>query len=1117
MQTFHGARHALRLDRTLTAALNALSQQEGVTLFMTLLAAFQVLLHRYSNQDDIVVGSPIANRTNPSTEPLIGFFVNMLVLRCNLADNPSFRELLAQVCEVALGAYAHQDLPFERLVDELQPERDLSRNPLFQVMFALHNIAMPTLDLPGLTLNALPVDNGTVQFELTLTLEEQDGVVSGWFEYNSDLFDATSIARMSAHFQTLLHAIVADPNQRISHLPLLTPAERTQIVEAWNATAVAYPQVHCLHQLIEEQVARSPEAIAVSYASQRLNYRDLNARANQLAHCLRAQGVGPGMLVGIAAERSLELVVGLLGILKAGAAYVPLDPSYPRERLAMMLEDAQVPVLLTQELLLATLPPTSACLLCLDRDWPQIAAFSSNNPLGRRDPDQLAYMIYTSGSTGRPKGALNTHRGICNRLLWMQQHYQLTPSDRVLQKTPFSFDVSVWEFFWPLLVGARLVLARPEGHKDPAYLVETIIREQISTIHFVPSMLQLFLEEPDVPRCTSLQRVICSGEALSYELQRRFFARSQAALSNLYGPTEAAVDVTWWTCERDSAQRVVPIGHPVANTQIYILDPQGQPVPIGVAGELHIGGVQVGRGYYQRPDITAARFIPDPFVRTFGPDGAPMRLYKTGDLARYRPDGSIEYLGRLDFQVKLRGLRIELGEIEAVLGQHPALREVVVQAHAVAAGDTRLVAYVVPHANAERSELTAELRAFLSMRLPNYMVPGHIVFLDALPLNPSGKVDRKALPAPDLERATTSQFVAPRTLTEYQLARIWEELLGLYPVGVQDNFFRLGGHSLLVVRLMARIQQQFGQHLPLTTLFEEPTIAHLARALDRTAAATTWSPLVGLQSVGQRLPFFCVHPGGGTVLCYTDLARQLPPDQPFYAFQSVGLDDDQPPLERVEAMAARYIAALREVQAEGPYLLGGWSFGGMVAVEMARQLTAQGETIVLLALLDSWAPHLHGTEPDEVALMVRFAEDLGRLMNKELAIAPEELSALEPPARVQVVLERALALQILPPDITARHLERAMAVFLRNMHAMYAYRPQPYTGDLILFRASDDPTAAWADPYLGWRSYVQGTVTLCNVPGDHYTMLQAPHVTCIASRLQEYMEHHNAPTVESSG
>ncbi len=829
-----GATHSFRLPTSSLAALRQLCQQEHVTLVMALLAVFQTMLYRYTGQEDLSVGIPVFNRHRSETEGLIGLFVNTLVIRSALTSDISFRELLGRVRATTLAAYEHQEYPFEKLVEALHPDRDTSHTPLFQVMLSIGAGAEEQQAWHGLEVQPYNVDRPGANFDLTLEVTEQPDGLYGTFVYRTDLFLPATIERMVGHFINLLNAGVAQPEQPIGQLPILAAAERRQIVEAWNATSVIYPQVHCLHQLIEEQVERSPEAIAVSYTSQRLNYRDLNARANQLAHCLRAQGVGPGTLVGIAAERSLELVVGLLGILKAGAAYVPLDPSYPRERLAMMLEDAQVPVLLTQEHLLATLPPTSARLLCLDRDWPQIATYRSSNPLGGRDPDQLAYMIYTSGSTGRPKGALNSHRGICNRLLWMQQHYQLTPSDRVLQKTPFSFDVSVWEFFWPLIIGARLVMARPEGHKDPAYLVETIISEQISTIHFVPSMLQLFLEEPDVPRCTSLQRVICSGEALSYELQSRFFARSQAALSNLYGPTEAAVDVTWWTCERNSAERIVPIGRPVANTQIYILDPQGQPVPIGVAGELHIGGVQVGRGYYQRPEITAARFIPDPFAPTLGPDGAPMRLYKTGDLARYRPDGSIEYLGRLDFQVKLRGLRIELGEIEAVLGQHPALREVVVQAHAVAAGDTRLVAYVVPHADAERSELIAELRAFLSTRLPDYMVPGHMMLLEALPLNPSGKVDRKALPAPELDANRNERtFVAPRNDTERTIAEIWQEVLRIPNVGTQDNFFELGGHSLLVTQVRARIQERLGVDLSIIDAFRLTTVEALAQHISQ--------------------------------------------------------------------------------------------------------------------------------------------------------------------------------------------------------------------------------------------------------------------------------------------
>jgi amino acid adenylation domain-containing protein/non-ribosomal peptide synthase protein (TIGR01720 family) len=743
IQTMRGQKQWPRFPATLTQALKALSQQQGVSLYMTVLAAFNTLLHRYSGQTDILLGVPIANRTQPETETLIGFFANTLVIRTDLSGDPTFLELLRRVRETTLEAYAHQDLPFERLVEELQPERDMSRNPLFQVMFNLGHEAPDTgVSLRGLqTVNDIEVDGGTSLFDLGLWLGESPEGLRGILEYSTDLFEPSTLTRMMGHFQCLLEGIVANPAQRLSALPLLTSAEREQLLNEWNATQVNWPVEHCLHEWVALQVERTPDAIAVifdgltEHGPQALTYRELNQRADQLAHYLRAKGIGPDVPVGVCMERALELVVALLGILKAGGAYLPLDPTYPAERLAFMLEDSQVPVLLTQSGVLEGLsgvggdnegprpkdegPRTknkgpksnhSPFVICLDTEWEtitnsELSATSRQQP----PPDSLAYIIYTSGSTGKPKGAMLSHQGVCNRLWWMQAAYQLTSADRILQKTSFSFDVSVWEFFWPLITGACLVLAIPEGHKDGAYLVNVIGEQAITTLHFVPSMLGVFLEQPGLETCQSLQRVICSGEALPLEFQTRFMSRLPAELHNLYGPTEASIDVTYWACERMGERPTVPIGRPIANTQLYILDSHLNPVPIGVPGELHIGGMGLARGYLNRPDLTAEKFVPNPFVRpdderrkTKDEDDCvrlssfDLRLYKTGDLARYAPDGAIEYLGRLDHQVKVRGFRIELGEIEALLRQQPALRDAIVLAREDAPGEKRLVAYVVP-------------------------------------------------------------------------------------------------------------------------------------------------------------------------------------------------------------------------------------------------------------------------------------------------------------------------------------------------------------------------------------------------------------------------------------
>ena len=755
---------------------------------------------------------------------MVGFCVNTLVLRGNLSGDPSFRELLRRTRETALGAYAHQDLPFERLVEALQPERDPSHAPLFQVMFVLQNTPTEAVRLAGLEATPVSFDSSTAKFDLTFFAVERAEGLQLVVEYSTDLFDGATIKRFADSYQSLLAGVLAEPDARLTALPLLTAAERHRLVVDWNQTAVEYPQDKCIHELFEAQVEKTPDAVAVVFEGQQLTYRQLNERANQLARHLQKLGVEPDTLVGICVERSLELVVGLLGILKAGGAYVPLDPDYPKERLAFMLADADVPVLLTQAGLADQLPPHHARSFWLDADWPAIATESSAPVTSPATSRHLAYMIYTSGSTGQPKGAMNTHVAIVNRLLWMQDAYRLTATDGVLQKTPFSFDVSVWEFFWPLLAGARLVMARPGGHKDVAYLAGLIAKEQITTLHFVPSMLSAFLEQAGLEHsCVSLKRVICSGEALSFELQQRFFSRLPVELHNLYGPTEAAVDVTFWACERNGPLRVVPIGRPIANTQIYILDGGLEPVPVGVAGELHIGGVGLARGYLNRPELTAEKFIPHPFR-----SGA--RLYKTGDLARYLPDGNIEYLGRLDQQVKIRGFRIELGEIEAVLGRHPGVRESVVVAREDTPGNKQLIGYVVPQAG--QTLTVAALREHLLKQLPDYMVPAAFVLLEQLPLTPNGKIDRKALPAPEQRLGTGVEHVAPRTATEIKLAQIWSELLGVKQIGLRDNFFALGGHSLIATRLVARVNNTFDMGLLLRTVFEHPTLAGFARQVD---------------------------------------------------------------------------------------------------------------------------------------------------------------------------------------------------------------------------------------------------------------------------------------------
>ncbi|MBV9483693.1 MAG: amino acid adenylation domain-containing protein, partial [Acidobacteria bacterium] len=820
VQRHLGAIESHVIGRKLLDQVRALGQAEGATLFMTLMSAFTLLLSRYSGQEDLVVGTPVAGRNYSEIESLIGFFVNTLALRTNLAGVRTFGELVTRVKEVALNGYAHQDIPFEKLVEELQPERSLSHNPIFQVLFGLQNFSKLTFDVPELRVERAPMHPGTSLFDMSwFAFEGSEGLLLR-VEYDTDLFERATVKRMLGHFETLLSAVVEHPGTELGSLSILSGAEEEQMLREWNHTVVDYPLDRCLQEFIEAQVERTPDAPALIFGCQKLSYGELNSRANQLAHHLRKLGVQPDVLVGVCAHRSVEMVLALLATLKAGGTYVPLDPDYPRERLAVMIGDARPPVILTQEQLSPLLPETDARIICLDRDWGKVAAEASGNPSCITTRKNLAYAIYTSGSTGKPKGVLNVHEGIVNRLLWMQDTYQLGPSDRVLQKTPFSFDVSVWEFFWPLMTGACLVLTAPDAHKDPSYLVEIIEREQITTIHFVPSMLQMFLEEKGRERCPSLRRVFSSGEALSYELQQRFSELCQAELHNLYGPTEAAVDVTYWRCRSDQRRPIVPIGRPIANTQIYLLDKNLQPVPVGVPGELFIGGVALARGYLNRPELTAEKFIPDPFSSRPG-----ARLYRTGDLARFGPDGNIEYLRRLDHQVKIRGFRIELGEIEALLAEHPAVDDCVVLVREDVPGDRKLAAYVVLRSG--QNTPAPELRDWVKNRLPAYMVPQAVVELESFPLTTSGKVDRNALPAPALRDESDSYDVG-RTLVEEEISLIWSEVLRVNQVRRQDDFFELGGHSLLAAQVISRIRQTLNVEIPLRAIFESPSLAGLA-------------------------------------------------------------------------------------------------------------------------------------------------------------------------------------------------------------------------------------------------------------------------------------------------
>jgi amino acid adenylation domain-containing protein len=825
VQTYRGAHETLLLSESLSRSLKELSRREGATLFMTLLTAFSTLLSRYSGQADILIGTPIANRTRAETEELIGFFVNTLVLRTRLSGEPTFRELLKRVREAALGAYEHQDMPFEKLVEELQPERSLSHSPLFQVMLDLQNAPMQALELQGLKLTPLEFDSQTAKFDLSLTMGEAETGLSGLLEYNTDLFDAATIKRMLKNFQTLLSSIAANADAPLSRLPLLAEAEKRQLLVEWNDTRTDYASaVGCIHELFEQRAEEAPHAVALCFGEQALSYGELNERANRLAHYLRRLGTGPEVLVGICLERSIEMVVGLLGILKAGGAYVPLAPTHPKERLALMLDDAQVKVLLTQESLLAQLPEHKATKICLDRDWTMIVEESAAHAPGRALPRNIAYVIYTSGSTGRPKGVAVSHSNLAHSTLARISHYD-EPVSAFLLLSSFAFDSSLAGLFWTLSQGGMLVIPEEGAHQDPTHLARLIDRHSISHLLSLPALYALLLEQAADGQLSLLRTVIVAGENCPPSLVERHRERlPQALLFNEYGPTEATVWSSVYDCGAYKEGRSVPIGRPVANTRIYILDSHLQPVPIGVVGELYIGGDGLARGYFNHPALTAERFIPDPFGDIPG-----TRLYKTGDMARYLEDGNVEFTGRNDFQVKIRGYRIELGEIETAIAQHPAIKEAVVAAREVAPGNKRLVAYIV--AQGEDTPTTRQLREFLKEKLPEYMLPASFMLLDELPLTATGKIDRNALPVSEAGVEAEDSPLAPRTAVEEVLARIFAGVLSLERVGINDNFFEAGGHSLLATQVASRVREAFQMEMALRKIFEEPTVAGLAEAL----------------------------------------------------------------------------------------------------------------------------------------------------------------------------------------------------------------------------------------------------------------------------------------------
>jgi aspartate racemase len=1081
-----GAALDFELPTALAESLRELSRSAGATLFMTLLAGFKALLARYTGEEDVVIGTPVASRNHLELESIVGFFANTLVLRTDLSGDPTFRQLLGRVREMSLGAYAHQDMPFEKLVEELRPDRRLGRNPLFQISFASQNSGTG----PGF--NFVTVAS---PFDLTLFVRGGSaGPVSATIEYRRDLFRPETIVQMARHYWTLLEGAAADPERRLSRLPLLTEDEARRMLVEWNATTTDHPVDRSIPQLVEAQANATPSAVAVVFHGVSVTYGELNRRVNRLANYLRRHGVGPDVLVGIYHERSVEMLVAVLAVMKAGGAYVPLDPAYPAERIEFMIQDASIPLVISRNALLGRISVhEDVRMLCVDCEAIAIEAESDTQPAPVAA--DLAYVIYTSGSTGRPKGVQIEHRSLANVVAAFRATLAVSPRDVVVSVTTLSFDIAALELFLPLVTGARLVIAKQEVTADPIALRALIADSRATIVQATPTTWRMLVEAG--PWRAAGLRILCGGEGLSAELAKRLLATG-ASVWNVYGPTETTI---WSTLHVVAeGERSVPIGRPIANTETYVLGRHGEPLPIGLAGELHIGGVGVARGYLNRPELTAERFVPDPFS---GRPGA--RLYRTGDLARYRADGALEFVGRVDYQVKVRGFRVELGEIEGLLASHPAVAEAVVVVREDHLGARSLSAYVRPTGSS--SPLAADLRAFLKERLPDHMVPSTFTMIDAFPLTPNGKVDRGGLPAADDRRAPGTS-VAPRDEVEQRLVRIWEEILSVEGIGTRDSFFDLGGHSMLAVRLFARLEECLQVRLPLATLFEAPTIEALASLIRDRTGSTPSRSLVPIQRAGSRTPVFAVPGVGGNVLCYHDLASLMSPDQPFYGLQSRGLDGMDKPLTHVEDIAAAFLSEIRQVQPRGPYTLIGTCMGGVVVYEMAQQLHKVGETVGLLVLLETWQPR---GPSGQILRRNGTGRAVGDLIASRLRLYLKEARSRSGRERLKYLLER---IKMVGEVAARRDLFRGdrrefdqQIVTNANLRAFHRYKARAYSGRAVLFLAEARAVPSEDDPRLAWRRLLAGGAEIYTVPGhDSGSMLDEPHVRALAEQLKACIE-----------
>ena len=1091
VQSYRGSHSNHILTPELTEKLKTLSQQQGVSLYMLLLAAFSLLLSRYSRQNDLCIGSPIANRTHRQTEGLIGFFANTLVLRSQIKSGQSFLDFLQKTRQTCLDAYAHQDIPFEFLVEQLKPVRSLSYNPIFQVMFSLENNESADLSLPGLNIQWIPSTYPFSKFDLSLLALESDGQLNCSWEYATDLFETPTIQRMAEHWEVLLQGIVDNPQQSINTLPLLTELDR-KTLQLWNQTDTHYPKDKTLVDLFEEQVHTNPNNIALVFEQQNLTYQELNQKANQVAHYLRQNyQIEPDTLIGICVERSLEMIIGLLGILKAGAAYVPIDPNYPEDRIQLIIQDSGISVFLTQSFLENKLPLSQFISL----DEFNFESFSSQNLTPQSQPNHLAYVIYTSGSTGRPKGVMIEHQGLTNMTLAWANKWQVYSQSRVLQMSSFSFDMSVAEISITLAKGACLYLIKKEMLLSGEALLNFLSQKQISHILLSPSLLSIVSNSP----LPALKTITVGGEACSAELVNKW--EKGRNLFNGYGPTESTVCTTVALCHPNG--KTPPIGKPLANLRVYILDNNQQILPPGIPGELCIAGVGLARGYLNRPDLTAEKFIEVNLL------GKTERIYQTGDLARWLHDGNLEFLGRIDHQIKLRGFRIELGEIEAILLEHPSVKEALVNLYQTE-NNQQLVAYVTAEPT---SDLSNQLKQHLKSRVPDYMIPAHIMRLDGFPLTPNGKIDRKALPTPNIE--VQSVYQPPRNEIEQKLTDIWSEVLDGQKIGIHDNFFDLGGHSILAIKLLNQIQESFEQKLSLSRLFQNPTIAQLAQQLSQIEVQPSRSDLLVLQPSGEATPLFCVAGANGHAFYFRDLAMNFTSERPVYGLETPGRDGSHPLPTSVEAHARSLIKTLRQQQPQGPYILTGYSSGCAIALEMAFQLEQQAETISLLGIFDAGLvvnPD-YITQRSDLDWIWNMIERIEAIKGVSLDLEYQQLEAQpDDQSRWDMAADSLYRHNVLPEHSTLDLLKTNLEVMKRVTLNYAAYQPNfVISAPIVLFRAKEakeivlqehQAMSHYEQPDWGWQAHSTKPVKVVTVPGNHGLMLYEPHVKILADQLR---------------